>query len=230
MTQLLLPIHPIDEERFSNFYGDENQLLQNSIRNNLADLRQSFFYIWGEKGTGKSHFLKACTNECLLNDRPAIYVPLSKSCYFSPQVLENLEQKDLVCLDDLQCVAGDREWEVAIFDLFNRMKASKRTLLIISATRSPHRIAVKLPDLASRLVWGESHQLANLNDQQICQILQKIAHQRGIELSNDTANFLLKRTGRDLKTLSHILSKLDLASLQAQRKLTIPFVKEILKI
>lgn len=228
MTQLLLPIHSIDEERFSNFYGDENQLLRNSIRKNFSHLTQPFFYIWGEKGTGKSHFLKACTNELLLDERPAIYVPLSKSCYFSPQVLENLEQKDIVCLDDLQSVTGDPDWEVAIFDLFNRIKACKRTLLIISADVSPHRIPVQLPDLASRLIWGETHQLANLNDTQVCKILQKTAHQRGIELPDETANFLLRRTGRDLKTLSRVLSELDKASLQAQRKLTIPFVKDVL--
>lgn len=230
MTQLLLPIHQIDEENFTNFYGDGNQLLLSSIRKNFTHIQQPFFYIWGEKGSGKTHFLKACSNEFLLNERRAIYIPLSKSCYFPPQVLENLEQKELVCLDDLQCVISDPQWEIAIFDLFNRIKESKQTLLVMSANISPHHIPVQLPDLASRLIWGESHQLANLNEEQTFQIIQKIAHQRGIELPVETTNFLLKRTGRDLKTLSEILSTLDTASLQAQRKLTIPFVKDVLKL
>ncbi|WP_126599416.1 DnaA inactivator Hda [Actinobacillus delphinicola] len=230
LTQLLLPIHQIDDENFSNFHGESNLLLLSSVRKNFEHLQQPFFYLWGEKGSGKTHFLKACSNEFFLKNRRAIYVPLSKSCYFSPAVLENLEQKELVCLDDLQCVMGDPEWEVAIFDLFNRIKETQKTLLIMSADQSPHALKVNLPDLASRLTWGESYQLANLNEDQKRQVLQENARQRGIELPDETANFLLKRMERDLKTLSETLSLLDKASLQAKRKLTIPFVKEVLNL
>lgn len=230
MTQLPLPIHQIDDEDFSNFHGGNNLLLLNSVRKNFDHLKQPFFYLWGETGVGKTHFLKACINEYLKADRRAIYVPLSKSCYFSPAVLENLEQQELVCLDDLQSVMGDMEWEVAIFDLFNRIKENQKTLLIMAADQSPIALPTILPDLASRLTWGESYQLANLNEQQKRRILQQNAHQRGVELPDETANFLLKRMDRDLKTLSQTLSLLDKASLQAKRKLTIPFVKEVLKL
>ncbi|EDK14145.1 hypothetical protein CGSHiR3021_08616 [Haemophilus influenzae 22.4-21] len=109
----------------------------------------------GNKGSGKTHLLRAFSNEYLINQRTAIYVPLSKSQYFSTAVLENLEQQELVCLDDLQSVIGNDEWELAIFDLFNRIKASGKTLLLISADKSPSALSVKLPDLNSRLTWGK---------------------------------------------------------------------------
>ncbi len=230
MTQLLLPIHQIDDETFATFNSDNNLLLLNSVRKNFSQLQQPFFYLWGETGTGKTHFLKAAVNEFLRAQRRAIYVPLSKSCYFSPAVLENLEQKELVCLDDLQSVIGDPEWEVAIFDLINRIKETKKTLLLMSADQSPTSLNVKLPDLASRLTWGEIYQLSTLNEAQKRQVLQENARMRGIELPEETTNFLLKRMDRDLKTLSETLSILDKASLQAKRKLTIPFVKEVLKL
>ena len=226
--QLPLPIHQSDDETLENFYAENNLLLLNSLQKNFLQLHQQFFYLWGNKGSGKSHLLKGVCQHYLAQHRPALYVPLNKAQYFSPAVLENLEQQALVCLDDLQAVIGNAEWEVAIFDLINRVRETGRTLLIMSADQSPANLSVQLPDLASRLTWGEVYQLAPLNDKQKIDVLQKAAYQRGIELPDETANFLFKRLERDMKTLFNALEKLDQASLQAQRKLTIPFVKEIL--
>lgn len=226
--QLPLPIHQIDDYTLENFYGDNNLLLLDSLHKNSQQIQQQFFYIWGMAGCGKSHLLRALSNQYLNEQRAAIYVPLNKSRYFSPAVLENLEQQSLVCLDDLDSVMGDPEWEIALFDLFNRIKASGQTLLIVSASLSPSALNVQLPDLASRLKWGEIYQLSPLTDEQKIEVLQKNAHQRGIELPSETAQFLLKRLNRDTHTLLQALEKLDKASLQAQRNLTIPFVKETL--
>lgn len=228
MLQLSLPIHQLDGETFANFYGNNNLLLLDSLRKNFTRLRQQFFYIWGEEGCGKSHLLKAMTHQFFAENRTALYVPLSKSAYFSPEVLDNLEQQELVCLDDLQCVTGDKEWEIAIFDLFNRIKEYGNTLLVVSANQSPNGLPVQLPDLASRLRWGEIYQLHPLDDQQKITALQRNAHQRGIDLPDETANFLIKRLDRNMHNLFGVLDQLDKASLQAQRKLTIPFVKETL--
>ena len=228
--QLPLPIHQSDDETLENFYAENNLLLLNSLQKNFLQLHQQFFYLWGNKGSGKSHLLKGVCQHYLAQQRPALYVPLNKAQYFSPAVLENLEQQALVCLDDLQAVIGNAEWEVAIFDLINRVRETGRTLLIMSADQSPANLPVQLPDLASRLTWGEVYQLTPLNDHQKIEVLQKAAYQRGIELPDETANFLFKRLERDMKTLFNALEKLDQASLQAQRKLTIPFVKEILSL
>jgi uncharacterized protein HI_1225.1 len=153
---------------------------------------------------------------------------LSKSQYFSTAVFENLEQQELVCLDDLQTIIGNSEWEIALFDLFNRIKTNGKTLLVVSADQSPTSLPVKLPDLASRLKWGESYQLIPLSDEQKFAVLKQNAHQRGIILSDDTANFIFTRLDRDMTTLKKALVQLDKASLQAKRNLTIPFVKSIL--
>ena len=155
-------------------------------------------------------------------------MPLSEAAHFTPAVLDNLEQLDAVCLDDLQTVIGQRKWEVAVFDLINRIKETRQTLLLISADQSPGALQTQLPDLASRLSWGEIYHLNPLTEEQQIIVLQEKAHQRGIELPADTAYFLIKRINRDMHTLINALIQLDKASLQAQRKLTIPFTKEIL--
>lgn len=233
--QLPLPIHQVEDDTFDNFYAENSLLLLDSLRHNFDDVQQPFFYIWGGKSSGKSHLLKAICNHYLLNQRSSGYIPLDKSHYFAPTVLDNAEQLDVVCLDNLHAVAGDEEWEKAIFDLFNRIREQQglftqgqKTLLVISADCPPHQLAIALPDLRSRLTWGEVYRLNDLNDEQKRTILQRYAYQKGLELSDEVANFLLKRLDRDLHILIEKLVELDHASLQAQRKLTLPFVKEIL--
>ena len=143
--QLSLPIHQIDDETLENFYSDNNALLLNSLRQNMTDLQQQFFYLWGSQSVGKTHLLRALCNEYIQQQRSAIYVPLSKSQYFSTAVFENLEQQELVCLDDLQTIIGNSEWEIALFDLFNRIKANGKTLLVVSADQSPTASSQGLP-------------------------------------------------------------------------------------
>ncbi|MDH2999064.1 DnaA regulatory inactivator Hda [Pasteurellaceae bacterium LFhippo2] len=235
--QLPLPIHQIDDETFDNFYAENSLLLLDSLRQNFDDVRQPFFYIWGGKSSGKSHILKAVSNHFLLNGHTSSYIPLEKSHYFSPVVLDNAEQLDVVCLDDFQIIAGNEEWELAVFNLFNQIREQQglfsnghKTLLLISANQPPSELSIKLPDLRSRLTWGEVYRLDDLSDEQKQTILQRNAYNKGLELSDEVASFLLKRLGRDLHILINKLDLLDRASLQAQRKLTVPFVKEILEL
>lgn len=228
--QLLLPIHQVDDETLENFNGDNNLLLLDSLKKNFENIKQPFFYIWGSQSAGKTHLLKACANYFFSQHRLSIYIPLDKAHYFSPTVLEGLENQELVCLDDLQAVVGNSEWEHAIFDLFNRIREHGKTILLITANQSPLEINIKLPDLLSRLSWGEIHKLISLNEKQKIEVLQKKSYKKGIELPDDTINFLLKRTNRDLKELLEILALLDKASLQSHRKLTIPFVKNVLQL
>lgn len=233
--QLSLPIHQIDDETLDNFYAENSLALLASLRQNFEEVRQPFFYIWGGKSSGKSHLLKAVSNHYLLNGCATSYIPLEKSTYFSPAVLDNADQLDLLCLDDMQAIVGNEEWEQAIFDLFNQFREQqglfsqgKKTLLLISADRPPNQLGICREDLSSRLMWGEVHHLTEMSDEQKRIILQRKAHSKGLELSDEVVNFLLKRLDRDLQALQNKLDLLDRASLQAQRKLTLPFVKSVL--
>ena len=235
--QLSLPILQIDEDTFENFYTENNEGLLASLRQNFVEVQQPFFYIWGGSNSGKTHLLKAISNHYLLNEQSASYIPLSKSQYFSPLVLDNADKLDVVCIDDLELVAGNDECELALFNLFNQIREQQslfhngnKTLLIISANCPPHQLQIKLADLRSRLTWGEVYHLPDLNDEQKRVILQRAAYSKGLELTEEVANFLLKHLDRDLKSLLEVLAQLDQASLQAQRKLTLPFVKETLQL
>lgn len=227
--QLPLSIHQIKDDTFENFYAENSQLLLASLAQNFAEVIQPFFYVWGGESCGKSHLLKALSNHYLQQNRTASYLPLKQAESLSPAMLENIEGLDLICLDDLHAIAGNTPWETAIFNLFNQIRhQSLPILLLITANQPPNQLPIALPDLRSRLTWGEVYRLNDLTDEQKCHILRHNAHNKGLELPEEVANFLLKRLNRDLNLLLLKLDQLDKASLQAQRKLTVPFVKTIL--
>jgi len=186
-----------------------------------------FLYLWGESGSGKSHLLQAACRQAQADHRRPAYLPLGTEEGLSPEMLEGLEEFDLVCLDDLEAVAGKTTWERAIFSLFNRLREN-RGQLVVAADRPPGRLPLDLPDLASRLTWGPCYHLLPLDDEGRLELLQAGARRRGLEMNLETARFLLQRTPRDIHFLSSLIERLDNASLAAQRRLTIPFVREIL--
>lgn len=157
----------------------------------------------------------------------AVYLPLGEVASYGPALLDGLEQSDLVCLDDLQAVAGDPVWEEALFHLFNRLRDSGRRLLL-AADAAPRELPVRLADLQSRLSLALVFQLQPLSDEDKLRALQLRASRRGLNLPDDVGRFILTRGGRSMSALFELLDQLDQASLQAQRKLTIPFLKETL--
>ncbi|VFS78693.1 DnaA-homolog protein hda [Raoultella planticola] len=72
------------------------------------------------KGRGRSHLLHAACAELSQRGDAVGYVPLDKRTWFVPEVLDGMEQLSLVCIDNIECVAGDEPWEMAIFNLYNR--------------------------------------------------------------------------------------------------------------
>jgi DnaA family protein len=142
-------------------------------------------------------------------------------------VLEGLENIDVVCLDDIQLIAGDNIWQQGVFDLYNRM-VEQNKCLIITGDQSVAHLNVSLPDLVSRLSWGQTEQLKPLLDEEKGFALQYRAQQRGLFISDEVASFLITRISRDMTSLLAALEKLDQASIREQRRITIPFIKDIL--
>lgn len=188
-----------------------------------------FIYLWGESGCGKSHLLQAACLQAHREERLPAYLPLKSEREIDPEMLQGLEGYALVCLDDLERVAGQGDWERAIFNLFNLLRENGGQL-IVAADRAPAGLPIELADLASRLTWGPCYRLIALDDEERLELLLASAERRGMNMSAETASFLLQRTPRDIHFLTLLMDRLDTASLAAQRQLTIPFVREILKI
>ena len=172
--------------------------------------------------------LQAVCNSAASPELSCAYVPLTRLDEFTPDMFASLEELDLVCLDDIEQAAGHDHWEMALFHLFNRLRDAN-TPLLMSSGQSPNGSRIRLPDLKSRLSWDLSYQLRSLDDDMKITALQRRARDRGFELTGPVVEYLVNRVNRDTHNLFRWLDQLDRHSLQEQRKLTVDFVKQILK-
>lgn len=225
--QLALGIRLPDTARYDNFHAGPNAEVLRALQTLGDSGDAALLYLSGGAGSGKSHLLQAFSREMTERGRQAVYLPLGELAALGPAILEGLESADAVVLDDLDGVAGDTMWEEALFHLFNRLRDAGRVLLVAAADR-PDAIGLRLPDLVSRLTWGLVYALSPLDDAGRLSVLQLRAEQRGLELNTEVGQFLLRRCERDLTALCQLVDRLDEASLAAQRRLTIPFVKTVI--
>ncbi|MBB3188896.1 DnaA regulatory inactivator Hda [Halomonas cerina] len=226
-AQLPLGVGLRDDATFANFHPGPNAPLVDRLVHQLDDAGEPFLYLWGAPGVGRSHLLQAACHAASDRDGRALYLPLDELGHFPPLMLEDIERLDLVAIDDLERVLGRKRWEEALFHAFNRLRDAGRRL-VIAASSPPRQLAVQLPDLASRLTWGMTFHVQGLDDAGRLAALQLRARVRGMHLPDEVARYILHRGPRRLDELFGALETLDHASLSAQRKLTIPFVKQAL--
>lgn len=229
MHQLTLPIQLHDNANFANFFPGANQPLINYLKDFLLGRHDFYLYLWGHLGVGCSHLLQACCQETLEQGLTAVYIPLAYLNDFNCSMLDGLETVSLVCLDDIEYIAGNAQWEEALFHFYNRMQTSQNRL-IIAGHCVPNELNIRLPDLISRLLSGMITQIQSLTDAEKIIALQMRAKLRGFDLPTEVAEFLLHRFPRNFSNLLDVLEQMDKASLIAQRKLTIPFIKQILQL
>ena len=220
-VQLPLGIGLRDSATFDNFFAGPNTEVVLQIEKG----DEPFLFLWGGAGSGRSHLLQAACHRMSGGTGGAVYLPLAETVELAPEMLEGLETMALVTVDDLQQVAGQPEWELGLFHLYNRARESG-CQIVMAADAPPGALDVSLPDLQSRLGWGPVYQLLPLADPDKRIALQLRARRRGMELPDEVANYILRRSSRDLHSLFAVLEDLDRASLAAQRRLTVPFVRE----
>ncbi len=226
--QLTLGIRLRDSARFESFLPGPNSELLASLRALAGGDAEGPLYCWGARGCGRTHLLQAACQHAGALDRTSVYLPLAEHAALDVAVLEGLEAMQLVCLDDVHAVAGEPAWEEALFHLFNRIR-ERGGRLAVSAGAAPAGLRLQLADLRSRLEWGLVYAIAPLDDDQRLAALQLRARRRGFELPDDTGRYLMRRVPRDMPALFALLDRLDEASLAAQRRLTVPFVKAVLE-
>ncbi|MDX1757458.1 MAG: DnaA regulatory inactivator Hda [Marinobacter sp.] len=226
--QLTLGVKLRDDARFDNFHGDRNSAAATRLRE-LCDTAHDLpvVVVCGDADTGKSHLLQAACHEVEKRSGSAVCISIEELLPFGPEALSGLEHHELTCLDDLDLVAGQPEWEEAVFHLYNRI-LDQGHRMIISLSDTPAALPFGLRDLMSRLQHGLLLQLGMYRDGDRLTILRARAEQRGLVLADDVATFILRRAPRKLADLLAMLDRLDENSLQAQRKLTIPFVKSVM--
>jgi len=225
--QIPLQLTPLRDSRFENFVSGPNHGLVKVLKN-LPNETGSFVFLSGEEGCGKTHLLNASCVETRERQGRAFYLALKRLPKDAMAALQGLEHLDLVCVDDLHVIAGDRLWEEALFHCFNRIREANGRLLVSSRERLS-ALKFDLPDLASRLAWGLRLQMAALDDPDKLAVINLHSRALGVDLPEDVQQYLLKYHDRSIAALINTVENLHQAALIHKRRITIPLAREVLK-
>ncbi|MCH2651856.1 MAG: DnaA regulatory inactivator Hda [Gammaproteobacteria bacterium] len=225
MKQLPLPVKISQYMTFESFFIGRNSELIEALK----DEGQRLIWIAGESGNGKTHLLSSLCNEYDSANKRIQYLNMEEAKDYSPEIIDGLEALDLIAIDAFDSVAGEYSWEEKFMHLYESI-LNVNTRLIIASKNTPKGLDFKIPDLESRFSLGLLFRINPLDDDELVTAIQLHANARGFELPKDSAKFIIKRTPRSVNSLIDILNILDYESLSSQRKLTIPFVKSILKL
>lgn len=203
MKQLLLDIQPSAAPSLENFIAGRNAEATHSLKQALTNVAEArFIYLWGPKGSGKSHLLQACKRAAKEANLP------------------------LHIVDDVNIL--DEEAQIALFDKFNQLRASGG-ILITCGIAAPTQMGLR-DDLATRLAWGLVYQLHPLTDEEKAQALKNHAFERGMKLPDEVVDYCLRYLRRDLPTLMAVLDALDEWSLTEKKPVTLPMLKKHLQL
>ena len=202
-----------------NFLGAANAEVRARLR---ALVGSSGGRIWltGGTGSGKSHLLSATS----LAARAAQRTVLDNAATAAALRAAIDGHVEIVLLDDADAIAGVTELEALLMQLCNEQAGA----LVLAGRLHPAAAAWQLPDLRSRLLAAEVFRLAPLDDADRRELLVGRAADVGLELEDDVLAYLLSRLPRDSANLLASMNRLDLASWRAQRRLTVPFVRDVL--
>jgi DnaA-homolog protein len=226
MRQLPLGVQLRPAAVFASFHAGGQAAAVAAVRSIASGASAVPVWLWGPKGTGKTHLLQAALAAWDESRGSAAYLPLGLAG-ISPEHLHGLDSCRLVVLDDVEAVVGNRALQEALFHLWNGL-GSQGGRWLLAAAQPPAGLALALPDLASRFASSIVYHLPAPDEEDLAEILRLLARQRGLTLDSGVASFLLRRVRRDTHELAALVERLDAAALAAKRALTVPFVREVL--
>jgi DnaA family protein len=237
VRQLPLGVRLPDRARFESFEPRANERVVEHLRGLAYGTIGEVTWLAGPAGGGKTHLLNAvCAAATTVGDdgahaaaarRSAGIVPLAEALALGPELLEGRGGAGILCLDDVDSVLGDSAWELQLFRAYLRSE-EQGGALVLSARQPPALVKFALPDLASRLGAAQVFQLRALDEAGQRDALRLRAGLRGLTLPDETLQYLQRRFPRDMRTLYQLLDTLDAAALEAQRRITVPFIREVL--
>jgi len=222
--QLTFPWSAKPKLIFRDFYANKENL---NLVNDLKDQEAGDIIIQASSNSGKSHLLQSLCNFYNEIGKTSFYLPIKTALDYDSSVLDSINKIDLVCIDDIDFVVKNDEWERAIFNLINQCQQSN-SRIIFSVADSIDIAGFNLSDLLSRLKKLLKYNVANLDDEDIKAALNLIIEHNSINIGDKEVNYILNHAKRDIAYIKQILFKLDEYSLSTKKKITIPLIKEII--
>ena len=226
--QLIFPFGSDQYPKINNFFcSSNNETLINIIKDSIFEDNNENFFIYGERDSGKSFLMQAICNEYSANGKKSIYIPMAKAISMQASMLENLNELDAVCIDDFTQFYHSTEWQISFFNLINQCVLSKCSLYVSSDEGINEEVVFS--DLMSRIKRMHVLEVKKITGDELSQALKFCAERNGINLNHEVINYLTTRETRIFNKLFLLIKKIDLLSAQEKRKITVPFVKKMLK-
>lgn len=223
MKQLLLDIAPPPQPTLSNFVPGRNAELLQTLHDILAGrVSERFVYLWGGLGCGRSHLLQGVAGVCMHARMSTAYFACDDNTHFAEG-----SETDCVLVDDVERL--NARAQIGLFNLYNRIRDEGHAFLLVSGPVAPAYLKLR-EDLVTRLGWGLVYQIHELTDEEKVKAMKSHAISRGLDLSQEVCDYLLRHERRDLPSLMATLDALDRYSLASQRKVTVPLVRELLQV
>ncbi|QYF95663.1 DnaA regulatory inactivator Hda [Massilia sp. PAMC28688] len=216
MKQLVLDLGAEQAHSLDTFEVGQNAELAHLMHQFAQrSAREHFAYLWGETAAGKTHLLQG------LAATPASrYIgpgAAGEEFTFTPEVT-------LYLLDD--CDKLGAEAQIDAFALFNQIR--EHGAFMVSTGAVPPAVLPVREDLRTRMGWGLIYQIHGLSDEEKIAALTHAAEARGLTLSATVLPYLLSHFKRDMRSLSTMLDALDQYSLETQRPVTLPLLRDLL--
>ena len=222
--QLIFQWNKANKSRFDDFYFDSlNEKVKDSLINS-GDI-----YLYGLNKTGKTYLLQSLCNYYSNEGKTSLFIPLKEAKNLGSEITDSLEDLDLICLDDIDLIAGDRRWEIAIFNLINNCLLTNCRIIFCSSLNLSN-INFELEDLVSRIKKINSIEIFPVNERNLPNAIKFIAYTKSINLGKREIDYLIRYSERSIYSLVKIVEKLDKTSLELKRKITIPLIKEVIHI
>ncbi|NEX60707.1 DnaA regulatory inactivator Hda [Noviherbaspirillum galbum] len=221
MRQLLLDLGAAKPPTLDSFVAGQNgellDLLARFAQRDGGAPGDRIAYVWGESGAGKTHLLRALAAG-------------ERSRYIAPDGPDNdfrySPATSLYLVDDCERLSAERQ--VTVFNLYNQVR-DQGGWLVAAGPLPPSRMALR-EDLRTRLGWGLIYQVHGLTDEDKIAALGRTAAARGLTLSPGVLPYLITHFRRDMQSLSAMLDALDKYSLETQRPITLPLLREVLQL
>ena len=136
MQQLPLQVGPPDYAVFESYFAGSNGALVHALTEIAQVRRRAVLWMWGAPKTGRSHLLQATVHAADAAGARAACLPLGRGSGLEPDALDGMGELDVVCLDDIDQVAGSAAWEQRLFTVFEGLRA-RGARLVMSAGCAP---------------------------------------------------------------------------------------------
>ena len=175
------------------------------------------FIVCGPFGSGKSHLAQ------VLKSLSYGYIVEAKD--ISDKNIDQLSQNKCLIIENIELFKS----ETLLFHLYNMLLENNNNLMATSKL-AMSQISFELPDLKSRLLSMPQVNIGFPDDRLLKNLLIKQFLDKGVIVEVDVIDYLIKRIDRSFESISKLVSKIDFESLKKAKKITIPFIKNTIKL